>query len=119
MGAREIHPRLDLQWLGPHTVPTSGKKSKNPRTASEHQEVNDEKTKESHGGTYRQTSARIVWHPRGGRAVLTYTGRAEGNNPEVARYTDLTKCLQDWGAIIKHMVRHTTQFQQLVNNLPH
>ena len=51
MGAREINPRLDLQWLGPHTVPTSGKKSKNPRIASEHQEVNDGKTKESHGGT--------------------------------------------------------------------
>ena len=32
---------------------------------------------------------------------------------------DLTQCLQDWGDIIKHIVRHTTQVFQLVNNLPH
>ena len=32
---------------------------------------------------------------------------------------DLTQCLQDWGEIIKRMVRHTTQVRQLVKNLPH
>ena len=32
---------------------------------------------------------------------------------------DLTQCLQDWGAIIKHMGRHTTQVLHLVNNLLH
>ena len=42
--AQEINTRLDLQWPGIHTVSTSGKKSKNPRTASEHQEVHDENT---------------------------------------------------------------------------
>ena len=32
---------------------------------------------------------------------------------------DLKIILQDWGAIIKHMGRHTTQVRQLVKNLPH
>ena len=32
---------------------------------------------------------------------------------------DLTQCLQDWGAIIKQMGRHTTKVRQLLNNLPH
>ena len=63
------------------------KKSKDPQTASEHQEVNDEKTKESHGENYRQTSSHIVRHPKGVRAILTYTGHAEGHKPVVARHT--------------------------------
>ena len=32
---------------------------------------------------------------------------------------DLKIILQDWGAIIKHMGRHTTQVRHLVKNLPH
>ena len=32
---------------------------------------------------------------------------------------NLKRCLQYWGAIIKHMGRHKTQVRQLVNNLPH
>ena len=32
---------------------------------------------------------------------------------------NITQRLQDWGDIIKHMGRHTTQVRQLVNNLPH
>ena len=54
MGARERNHRLDLQWPGIHIAPTSGKKSKNHQMASEHQEVHDENTKESHGETCRQ-----------------------------------------------------------------
>ena len=32
---------------------------------------------------------------------------------------DLTQCLQDWGGVIKHIGKHTTQVHQLANNLPH
>ena len=30
MGAQEINPRMDLQWIGLHTALTSEKKSKSP-----------------------------------------------------------------------------------------
>ena len=63
------------------------KKSKNPRTASEHQEVHEENTKESHGETCRQPSAHIIWYPRGSRAVFAYTGHSEGHKPGVAHHT--------------------------------
>ena len=32
---------------------------------------------------------------------------------------DLAQCLQDWGEIINHMGRHTTQVRQMLNNLSH
>ena len=86
MGAGKINTRLDLQWPD-YTLCLQAKKSKNPRTASEHQEVYDKNTKESHGETCRQPSAHIIRHPRGGRDVLTYIGRSEGHNTVVARHT--------------------------------
>ena len=49
MVAREKNPRLDIQWPVLHTAPTIRKKSKNPRTFSEHQEVHNKKTKEIRG----------------------------------------------------------------------
>ena len=84
MGAPERNPRLHHQWLGLHTAPTSGKKFENPQTASKHQEVHDKNTRESRGETCMQYLGRIVWHPRGGRAIFTYTGLAEVHKPMVA-----------------------------------
>ena len=86
MGAGKINTRLDLQWPD-YTLCLQAKKSKNPRTASEHQEVNDENTKESHGETCRQPSAHIIWYPRGSRAVFAYTGHSEGHKSGVAHHT--------------------------------
>ena len=78
---------MDLQWIGLRTAPISGKKTKITQLDSEHQEVHDQNTKESHGETCRQNSAQIFWHPRGGRSVFTYTGLPEGHKTVVEHHT--------------------------------
>ena len=86
MGTRERHERLYIQWLGLHTSPTSGGKSKITRRASKHQEFYNENTKGSHGETCRQPSECTIWNTRRGRAVITYIGCSERHKPVVARH---------------------------------
>ena len=87
MGVQERDTQIYLQWKGLYTTPVSGKNQQNTRTDSQHQEVQNENTNKNPGKTCRQPSARIFWHPRRDRALLTSTCCAVGHQPVVDHHT--------------------------------
>ena len=118
MGEQEMNPRLDLQWPGLHTAPTSRKKSKHSRPASKLQEVRNKNIKEKSWKTCEQTSAQIVRNPRGVRAVFTYSGCDEGHKTLVSHNTRPNTMSPRFRGGYKTHRRHTTKVRHLVNNLP-
>ena len=59
------------------------KSSKSFRTSGGSQQKHQGKSQRN----FQVAFARIVWNPREGRDVFTYTGRTEGHKPVVARHT--------------------------------
>ena len=119
MGTLEINARLDLQWPGLHTAPTSGK---NLKILDRIQNIKMFTTKtprkvmEKLAGSLQHASFGI---PGGSGLFSPIQVALKGTSQWLSVTPNLTQCLKVWGAVIKHMGRHTTQVRRLVNNLPH